>query len=84
MRVFGNHIQVSCVEECLTKCYNGVRTFEQECVTKSNDYRLVLAKLEYVGWVVNIQRQNYEVLNLVVLLCNCVNVNYIGNSATMK
>jgi len=34
MWVFGNHIHVSSVEECLTKCDNGVTNFEQECVTK--------------------------------------------------
>jgi hypothetical protein len=32
--------------------------------------RLVVANLEYVGWVEKILELNYGVLNTVVLLCN--------------
>jgi hypothetical protein len=43
-------------------------TFEQKCVSIPNDYKLVLAKLEYVGWVEEILNLNYRVLNIVVSL----------------
>ncbi len=52
MWAFGNHICVSSAEEHLITCDSGVEaTFEQECVLGPNDQRLVLAKLECVGWV---------------------------------
>ncbi len=52
MWVFGNHIRVSSATEHLTTCQSDVViTFEQKCVSKPNDQKLVLAKLEYVGWV---------------------------------
>ncbi len=49
-----------------------------------NYHRLVVAKLECVGWVEKILELNYGVLSFVVLLCNWVKVNYIGSSATVK
>jgi hypothetical protein len=52
MWVFGNHIRVSSAKEHLTTCDTDVvLTFEQKCVSIPNDYKLVLATLEYVGWV---------------------------------
>ncbi len=84
MWAFSNHIQVSSVEKHLTTHDNGVTIiFEQECVLGPNDHRIVVAKLEYVGWVEEILKLNYGVLNL-VLLCNWVKINYIGSNATMK
>ncbi len=60
MWVFNNHIQVSLVEEHLIIHDNGVTTiFEQECVLRPNDHRLVVAKLEHVGWVEEILKLNY-------------------------
>jgi hypothetical protein len=48
---------LSSVEEHLTTCDNCVAiTFEHECVLGLNDQRPILAKLEYVGWVENIQK----------------------------
>ncbi len=83
--VYGNHIHVISVEEHLTiSDYGVMATFEQECVSSPNDQRSVLAKLEYVGWVEEILELNYGVLNTIVLLCNWVKVNYIGNSAIVK
>ncbi len=53
-------------------------------MSRSNDQRLVVAKLKYVGWVEDILELNYEILNLVVMLCNQVKANYVGSSATIK
>jgi hypothetical protein len=85
MWAFGNHIWVSSVEEHLTMHDSGVTTiFEQECVLGPNYHRLMVAKLEYVGWVEEILELRYMVLNLVVLLCNWMKDNYIGNNAMVK
>ncbi len=83
--MFGNHIRVSSAKEHLTTCDSGVVvTFEQKCVSIPNDYKLVLAKLEYVGWVEGMLKLNYKVLNIVVLLCNWVKAKYVESNATMK
>ncbi len=83
MFVFGNHIHVASVEEHLTTRDNGVvATFEQAYVLGPNDQRLVITK--YVRWVEEILELNYGVLNIVVLLCNQVKVNYNGSSAIVK
>ncbi len=74
MWAFGNHIRVSSVGKHLTTCDNGVATnCEEECVSRPNDKNLVLAKLEYMGWVEKISKQNYGII--VVLFCNWVKVN---------
>jgi hypothetical protein len=42
---FGNHICVSSIEENSTTSDSGVATtFEQECVSRPNDYILILSK----------------------------------------
>jgi hypothetical protein len=70
MWAFVNRIHVSSVEH-LTTCDSGLAaTFEQECVLGPNDSNLVLAKLDYVGWVEEILELNYGVLKTVVLFCN--------------
>jgi hypothetical protein len=52
MYAFGNHIHVASVEEHLTTSDNGLAAaFEQACVSRLNDQRPIIAKLEYVGWV---------------------------------
>jgi hypothetical protein len=85
MFVFGNHICVSNVEKHLTTFDSGVATtFEWECRLGPNDWRLILAKLEYVGWVEEILELNYGVLKTMVLLCNWVKTNYNGNRTTIK
>ncbi len=49
MWAFGNHIHVSSAKEHLTTHDSRVVTiFEQECVSRPNDQKLVIAKLEYV------------------------------------
>jgi len=53
-------------------------------VSIPNDYKLVLAKLEYVGWVEGMLKLNYKVLNIVVFLCNWVKAKYVESNATMK
>jgi len=82
--IFENHNRVSSVEEHLTLDNNVVATFEHECISRPNDYRLMLAKLEYIRWVEKSLELNYGDLKTIVLLCNWVKVNYNGNSATMK
>ncbi len=61
-----------------------VATFKQECVSRRNDQRPILAKLDYVGWVEEILEFNYGVFNIIMGLCNWVKANYIGNSAIVK
>jgi hypothetical protein len=58
--------------------------FEQKCVSIPNDQKLVLAKLECVGWVEEILKLDYKVLNIVVLLCIWVKAKYVGSNATTK
>ncbi len=85
MYAFGTHIRVSNVEKHLTTLDSGVAaTFQHECISRPNDQRSIIAKLEYVGWVEEILELNYGVLKIVVLLCNWVKANYSGSSATMK
>lgn len=86
MLAFGNHNRVSNVKEHLTTQNNCIvaAIFEQECVSRPNDRRPMVAKLEYVGWVEEILELNYGILNFVVLLCNWVKANYVGSSAMVK
>jgi hypothetical protein len=57
---FGNHIHVVSAEEHLTISDSGATTtFEHVCVLGPNDQRLVVANLEYVGWVKEILELNY-------------------------
>jgi hypothetical protein len=71
MLAFGNHNRVSNVKEHLTTQNNCIvaANFEQECVSRPNDRRPMVAKLEYVGWVEEILELNYGILNFVVRLC---------------
>jgi hypothetical protein len=49
MWAFGNHIHVSSAKKHLTTHDSGVVViFEQKCVLRPNDQRLVFAKLKYV------------------------------------
>ncbi len=85
MWAFGYHIHVSSVGKHLTTCGNGMATnFEEECVLRPNDKNLMLAKLEYMGWVEEISKQNFGVLKMVVLFCNLVKANYTRNNVTVK
>jgi hypothetical protein len=85
MFAFGNHIRVSNVEKHLTTFDGGVvATFERECKLGPNDWRPILAKLAYVGWVEEILELNYGVLKTMVLLCNWVKTNYKGSRTIIK
>jgi hypothetical protein len=59
-------------------------TFKQECVSRPNDQRPILAKLEYVEWIEEILKLNYGVFNTIMDFCNGVKANYIGSNATIK
>jgi hypothetical protein len=61
-----------------------VLTFEQKCCSNSSDWCLVLASLEYVGWIEEFLKLNYGRFQIVVLLYNWVVVNYKGSMATVK
>jgi hypothetical protein len=78
---YGNQTHVLSVEEHPTTSDCGVvATFEQECMLGWNDQRPIVAKLEYVGWVEEILKLNYGMLNNIVLLCNWVKANYNGSN----
>jgi hypothetical protein len=69
MYALGNHIHVVNVEKHLKTRDSGVvATYEQAYVLGPNDQKLIIAR--YVGWVEEILKLNYGVLNIVVLLCN--------------
>ncbi len=79
MWVFSNHIRVLGAREHLIMHDNGVTTiFEHECVSRLNYHRLVVAKLECVGWVEEILELNFWVLSLVILFCNWVKSITLG------
>ncbi len=85
MYAFGNHLCVSSGEEHLMTRDNAIAAmFQQECVSRPNDQRPILVKLEYVGWTKKILELNYGVLNTIVFFCNWVNANYTWSSATVK
>jgi hypothetical protein len=49
--VFGNHIYVVNVEEHLTTSDYGIMTTFEQVISRSNDQRLNVANLSYLGWV---------------------------------
>ncbi len=58
--------------------------FKQECVSRPNDQRPILAKLEYVGWIEEILKFNYGVFDTIMDFNNGVKANYIGSNAIVK
>jgi hypothetical protein len=85
MYAFGNHIRVRSAEAHLTTADSGVAaTFHQLCRAGIRDRNLRAAELEYVGWVEEILSVDYGHFEVVVLYCNWVVANMIGDGATMK
>jgi hypothetical protein len=71
MYVFSNHIHVSNAKDYLIAFdYSMTTTFEHNCKSRSNDWRPILTKLEYIRWVNKIWELNYGILKFVVLLCS--------------
>lgn len=82
---FGNHFKVANPKKHLTTNDNGVGIIlKQECILRPNDESPILTKLEYIGWVEKNFELNYGVLKIVVLFCNWVKTNHIGNNAIVK
>lgn len=85
MYAFGNHIRVHSAEGNLTTVDSGVAaTFSQHCRSSVHAKNLKAANLEYVGWVEEILAVDYGRYELVVLYCNWVMANMVGQHATMK
>jgi hypothetical protein len=85
MWAFGNHLRVANAKHHLLIVDSGVvTTFEQECHSRSNDRKLVLASLEYVGWIEEILELDYGRFQTIVLLCNWVVANYFGFVTIVK
>ena len=85
MYAFGNHYRVLSSELPLKTCDNGVAaTFKQVCRNGRRDSNQVTADVEYVGHIEEILELNYRRHCLVVLVCDFVKANYIGENATIK
>jgi hypothetical protein len=85
MYAYKNHIRVANVEGHLTTCDSGITTtFEHTCVSRPNDRRPIIVRLEYVGRVEEILELTYRALKSVMLLCNWVKANYNESNATIK
>ncbi len=84
MYAFGNHLRVANTNHLATSHLRVVATFEQECVSHSNDQNPMVASIKYVGWTKEILELDYGRFHIVVLLCNWVVVNYEGTITTMK
>ena len=85
MFAFGNHYRVASSERPLKTCDSGVATtFRQICRNNTRDGNQVNADVEYVGHIEEILELNYRRHCLVVLVCDFVKANYIGENATIK
>jgi len=59
-------------------------TFKQVCKNGIRDANQVNADVEYVDHIEEILELNYKCHCLVVLVCDFVKANYIGENATIK
>ena len=85
MYAFGNHYRVLSSEQPLRTCDSGVAaTFKQVCRNGSRDVNQVNADVEYVGHIEEILELNYRRHCVVVLVCDFVKANYVGENATIK
>lgn len=85
MYAFGNHYRVLSSERPLRTRDSGVAaTFRQVCRNGTRDGNQVNADVEYVGHIEEILELNYRRHCLVVLVCDFVKANYIGENATVK
>ena len=85
MHAYGNHYRVRSSEQALRTANSGVAaTFRQVCRNGIRDLNQVNADVEYVGHIEEILELNYRRHCLVVLVCDFVKANYIGENATIK
>jgi hypothetical protein len=85
MYAFKNHYRVKSLERPLKTCDSGVAaTFIQVSRRIPPDANQVNADVEYVGHIEEILELNYRHHCLVVLFCDFVKANYMGENATMK
>jgi len=84
MYAFGNHFRVRSAECSLKTFDSGVAaTFEQVCRNGIHDGHQVDANVEYVGHIEEILELNYRSHCVVVLVCDFVKANYVGENATI-
>ena len=85
MYAFGNHYRVLSAERSLKTTDSRVATrFKQVCRSGIRDANQVNADVEYVGYIEEILELNYRHHCLVVLVCDFVKANYVGENATIK
>jgi hypothetical protein len=85
MYAFGNHYRVLSSELPFKTRDSGVAaTFRQVCRNGTRDRNQVNADVEYVGHIEEILELNYRRHCLVVLACDFVKANYVGENATIK
>lgn len=85
MYAFGNHYRVLSSERPLRTRDSGVAaTFRQVCRNGRRDGNQIDANVEYVGHIEEILELNYRRHCLVVLVCDFVKANYVGENATVK
>ena len=85
MYAYGNYYRVLSCEAALKTIDSGVAaTFKQVCRNGMRDGNQIDADIEYVGHVEEILELNYRQHSLVVLVCDFVKANYIGENATIK
>jgi hypothetical protein len=85
MYAFGNHYRVLSSEQQLKTCDSGIAaTFRQVCRNGTRDVNQVNADVEYVGHIEEILELNYRCHCVVVLVCDFVKANYVGENATVK
>ena len=84
MYAFGNHFRVISAEQSLQTADSGVAaTFRQMCRNGIRDGRQVQADVEYVGHIEEILELDYRRYCVVVLVCDFVKANYVGENATI-
>lgn len=86
MYAFGNHYRVLSSERLLGKTSDTsvAATFTQVCKYGTRDNNQVNANVEYVGNIEEILELNYRRHCLVVLVCDFVKANYVGENVIAK
>ena len=85
MHAYGNYYRVCSSEQALRTTDSGMAaTFRQVCRNGIRDSNQVNADMKYVGHIEEILELNYRRHCLVVLVCDFVKANYVGENATIK
>jgi len=84
MYAYRNHFRVISSERSMQTSDSGVAaTFTQVCRNGIRDVRQVQSDVEYVGHIEEILELNYRQHCIVVLVCDFVKANYMGDNATI-